>query len=43
MAAARELAIHKLGLAGVQEVSWDKRIVGCVLRSCFSEYLSGFV
>jgi len=40
-AAARELAIYKLDIVGVQEVRWDKRIVGCVLRSCFSEYLNG--
>jgi hypothetical protein len=43
MAAARELARYKLDLAGVQEVRWDKRIVGCVWRSCFSEYLIGVV
>jgi len=43
MAAARELAIHKLDLVGVQEVRWDKGIVGCVSRSCFSEYLIGVV
>jgi len=43
MAAARELAIHKLDVAGVQEVRWDKGIVGCVSRSCFSEYSVGVV
>ena len=40
MAAARELAIHKLDLVGVQEVRWDKGIVGCVLRSCFFRILN---
>jgi hypothetical protein len=40
MAAARELARYKLDLVSVQ-VRWDKGIVGCVSRSCFSEYLSG--
>jgi hypothetical protein len=41
MAAARESARYKLDLVGVQEVRWDKGIVRCVSRSCFSEHLSG--
>ena len=43
MAAAKELARYKLDVVGVQEVRWDKRIVGCVSRSCFSEYSVGVV
>jgi hypothetical protein len=35
MAAARELAIHKLDLVGVQEVRWDKPIVRCVWGRVF--------